>query len=109
MAETAEPIEAGIRGINKYGNLVLTISATGLLERGYEYGDIAAVTIDGQTYDVPVVSNYTDVDNGQMLIRVTPSDNPDENIVLLAINMSDLATSLGIATKSAIEEGPGFR
>lgn len=56
LAETAEPIEAGIRGINKYGNLVLTISATGLLARGYEYGDIAAVTIDGQTYDVPVVS-----------------------------------------------------
>ena len=109
LAEAAEPIEAGIREINKYGSLVLTISATGLLERGYEYGDIAAVTIDGQTWDMPVVSNYTDVDNGEMLIRVTPSDNPDENVVLLAINMADFATALGIATKSAIEEDPGFR
>ena len=109
LAEAAEPIEAGIREINKYGSLVLTISATGLLERGYEYGDIAAVTIDGQTYAMPVVSNYSDVDNGTMLCRVIASDDPDQNVVILAINMDDLATTLGIATKVEIEEDPGFR
>ena len=49
LAETAESIEAGIREIQKYGNLVLTISGNSLLEMGYEYGDIATVTIDGQT------------------------------------------------------------
>ena len=109
LAETAEPIEAGIREIQKYGNLVLTISGTSLLEMGYEYGDIASVTIAGQTFDMPVGSNYTDVDNGEMLIRVTASDNPDEDAVILAINMGDLATTLGIATKTTLEEEPGFR
>ena len=109
LAEAAEPIEAGIRGILQFGNLVLTISGTSLLERGYEYGDIAAVTIDGQTYAMPVVSNYSDVDNGTMLCRVIASDDPDQNVVILAINMDDLATTLGIATKVEIEEDPGFR
>ena len=109
LAETAESIETGIREIQKYGNLVLTISGNSLLEMGYEYGDIAAVTVDGQTYDMPVVSSYSDVDNGSMLCRVIASDNPDEDAVILAINMGDLASTLGIATKTTIEEEPGFR
>ena len=109
LAENAEPIEADIREIQKYGNLVLTISGTSLLEMGYEYGDIASVTIAGQTCDMPVVSNYSDVDNGNMLCRVIASDNPDEDAVILAINMGDLASTLGIATKTTLEEDPGFR
>ena len=108
-AETAEPIEAGIREIQKYGNLVLTISGSRLLEMGYDYGDIASVTIAGQTFDMPVGSNFSDVDNGRMIIRVIASDNPDEDAVILAINMGDLATTLGIATKTILEEEPGFR
>ena len=109
VAETAEPIEAGIREIQKYGNLVLTISGSRLLEMGYDYGDIASVTIAGQTFDMPVGSNFSDVDNGRMIIRVIASDNPDEDAVILAINMGDLATTLGIATKTILEEEPGFR
>ena len=109
LAEAAESVEAGIREILKHGNLVLTISGNSLLDLGYAYGDIAAVTVAGQTYDMPVVSNYSDVDNGDMLCRVIASDDPDENAVILAINMGDLASTLGIATKSAIEEDPGFR
>ena len=109
LAEGAESIEAGIREIQKYGNLVLTVSGNSLLDMGYEYGDIAAVTVDGQTYDMPVVSSYSDVDNGNMLCRVIASDDPDESAVILAINMGDLATTLGIATKATVEEEPGFR
>ena len=109
LGETSESIEAGIREIQKYGNLVLTISGDTLMEMGYEFGDIAAVTIDGQTYDMPVVSSYSDVDNGNMLCLVLRSENPDENAVILAINMGDLASKLGIATKTVIEENPGFR
>lgn len=108
-AEIVEPIEAGIRTIQKYGTLLLTISGNSLLEMGYEYGDIVAVTIDGQTYDMPVVSSYNDVDSGSMLCRVVASDDPTESAVLLSINMGDLATELGIATKTTIEEAPGFR
>ena len=109
LAEAAESVEAGIREILKHGNLVLTISGNSLLDLGYAYGDIATVTVAGQTYDMPVVSNYSDVDNGDMLCRVIASDDPDENAVILAINMGDLASTLDIATMSAIEEDPGFR
>lgn len=109
LAETAESIEAGIREIQKHGSLVLTISGNSLLDMGYEYGDIAKVTIDGQAYDMPVVSSYSDVDNGDMLCRVIASDDPDKNAVILAINMGDLASTLGIAARATIEEAPGFR
>ena len=57
-AAAAEPIETGIRSIQKYGTLELTVSGNSLLEMGYEYGDIVTVTIDGKTYDMPVVSSY---------------------------------------------------
>ena len=39
-AAAAEPIETGIRSIQKYGTLELTVSGNSLLEMGYEYGDI---------------------------------------------------------------------
>lgn len=109
LSEAAEPVETGIREINKYGNVVLTISGTGLLERGYEYDDIVAVTIDGHTYDMPVVSEYNDVDSGHMLCRVIASEDLGEDRVVLAINMGDLATTLGIATRTTLEAEPGFR
>ena len=68
-AAAAEPIETGIRSIQKYGTLELTVSGNSLLEMGYEYGDIVTVTIDGKTYDMPVVSSYNDVDSGCMLCQ----------------------------------------
>lgn len=108
-AAAAEPIETGIRSIQKYGTLELTVSGNSLLEMGYEYGDIVTVTIDGKTYDMPVVSSYNDVDSGCMLCRVITSDNPAESIVQLAINMGSFATELGIASRTAIEVAPGFR
>ena len=111
LAEGAAPeaIEAGLQGIQKYGNLVLDISGNALLELGYAYGDVVTVTIGDQALDMPVGSNYSDVDNGSMICRVVAAENAADSSVILAINMGDLATTLGIAAKTSIEEDPGFR
>ena len=107
-AEEVPSIEAGILTIEKYGNLTLDIHGNVMNELGYEYGDIVTVDVAGQSIDMPVGSNYSDVDNGNYICRMVTADNVDESYVILAINMGDMASTLGIASKEEIEEDPGF-
>lgn len=102
----AQEATAQITEIQKYGNLVLSLKGTELLEQGFAYGDVVTVTINGQANDMPIGSNYSDVENGSMICRVVVKG--DEDYIVLAINMGDLATTLGIATKEKIEADPGF-
>lgn len=110
-ADTAgcPPIETGVREIQKYGNLILDLSGNALLGQGYEYGDIITVKLGDSDLDVPVCNDYGDVDVGAPVCRVNQADNADESYVILAINNGDLATKLGIATRTTIEEDPGYR
>lgn len=94
-----------IAEIQKYGNLILTVPAADFLREGYTYGDIVAVSIGENVYDMPVGTSYSDVDEGSMVCRVLP----EEDLVILAVNMGDLATHSGIAVKTKIEEDPGYR
>ncbi len=105
----AEGMEATVTEIQKYGNLMLSVKASELLEAGYTYGDVVTIDLDGQILDmVPVGSNFTDVEQGSLLVRLVYKEDPAEDYVLLAINMGDLATTAGIATKEKIEETPGY-
>ena len=110
-AETAEcpRVETGVRDIQKYGNLVLDISGRALMALGYEYGDVLAVTIGGESFEAPICEDFQDVDVGMPLCCIIQAENPDANLVLLAINNGDLATWLGVASRVTIEEDPGFR
>ena len=109
LAETAG-ITAHVAEIQKYGNLVLDIPGSSLLEAGFTYGDVVTVTVNGLSYDMPVGSNYSDVDQGSMICRVVvkPDAEAPEDYIVVAINMGDFATTAGIAVKSAIEEAPGY-
>ena len=110
IAETTVPeIETDIVSIQKYGNLELGISAPTLLEMGYEYGDLLTVAVNGQEMVMPLGSSYSDVDNQQLICRAVNDGSKDDGKVILAINMGDLATTLGIAEKITIDEDPGFR
>lgn len=104
----AEETEADVTEIQKYGNLVLSLKGSELLGAGYAYGDIATVTINGTGYDMPVGSNYSDVDQGSMICRVVIKPDTNEDMIILAINMGDLATTSGIATKEKTEADPGY-
>ena len=102
-AKTVETT-AHVAGIAKYGNLILDITGAELFNQGYEYGDVLEVRVAGRTVEVPLCSNYSDVDNGVAVLRAASADSP----LVLAINMSDFATTYGIAAKSTIEEEPGY-
>lgn len=103
-ALAAEPITAEVVEIAKYGNLKLSVTGGELLERGYAYGDVLRVTILNQTWEAPLCSSYSDVDAGFAVLRAEAEDEP----LVAAINMGDLATTAGIAVRESIEEDPGY-
>ena len=100
--------EITVTEIQKYGNLVLSISGTDFLAQGYAYGDVVTAKINGSDYEMPVGSNYSDVDQGSMICRVVIKPDTNEDYMILAINMGDLATTAGLATKEKIEADPGY-
>lgn len=98
-AETSYPtMESGVQEIQKHGNIVLDMEPEKLQEVGYDYGDMLAVTIDGKTYQMPLCTNYSDVDIGSYVV----CDNGD--LLMIAINMGDFATDCGIAEKITAED-----
>ena len=108
VSVTAEGTSATVTEIQKYGNLVLSMKGTELLSQGYAYGDIVTVTLNGQELEMPVGSNYSDVDQGSMICRVVIKPDTNEDTIILAINMGDLATTTAIAEKEKIEADPGY-
>lgn len=102
-AETkAKSLKASAKAeeIQKYGNVVLSLTCGEIKAAGYEYGDVVKVKFLGKTIKVPFVSNYSDVDSGKPAILARASDTN----VLLAINMGDFATTYGIAVKTVNED-----
>ena len=100
--------EITVTEIQKYGNLVLSLSGSEFLAMGYAYGDVVTATINGEDYEMPVGGNYSDVDQGTMICRVLVKEETGEDYLILAINMGDLATTAGIAVKEKIEADPGY-
>ena len=112
-AETAaqtETVTAAVTEIQKYGNMVLDVTGSDILNAGFTYGDVVTVTILGKAYDMPIGSNYADVDQGSMICRVVVRKDAEtpEDSALLAINMGDLATAVGVATKETVDQAPGY-
>lgn len=101
LAETT----ANVDDIAKYGNLILDKTGAELFADGLEYGDLLSVTILDQEWEIPLGSNYSDVDTGLPIVRAESEEAP----VVIAINMGDLATTAGVAAKTKIEEEPGYR
>ena len=108
VSACAGGVDADVTEIQKYGNMVLSLKGSELLEAGFAYGDIVTVTINGNRYDMPIGSNFADVDQGSMICRVVIKPDLNEDMILLAINMGDLATASGIATKEKTEGDPGY-
>ena len=98
-------INTTIYEIAKHGNLILYMYGSDLFDKGFEHGDVVEIAIGEKKWDVPLCTSYSDVDNGVAVLRATSATDG----VVLAINMGDFATTAGIATKTAIDEDPGYR
>ena len=108
MPVMAEEAPIAVTDIQKYGNMVLSISGSDLLAQGFAYGDGVTVTVNGQSYEMALGSNFSDVEQGSMILRVVIKPENNEDYALIAINMGDLATFAGVATKEKTEADPGY-
>ena len=100
-AEAAESavLSGGVTEIQKYGNIILDIPSEDLLEAGYEYGDLVTVTVSGTDHEMPLCTNYSDVDVGSLVLRDA------DGALIVAINMGDFATTNSLAAKETAEDG----
>ena len=98
-----------IEKIDKYGNIILSISGRDFLKSGFEFGDVINASIEGVNYDMPICPNYTDVAQGDLVCRVWIEDDVNEDSVLLCINMGDFATDKNIAKKEIVDSASNYK
>ena len=99
----------GIRDIEKYGNIVLSISATDFFNAGFNLEDIVTVSFFDKKIDAPVCANYFDVDNGEYILRIEQNTETNVDDIKIAISMGDFATTNGIAVKESTDDAKGYR
>ncbi|GMO60296.1 MAG: hypothetical protein Ta2A_06410 [Treponemataceae bacterium] len=75
---------------DKNGNVITDITAGILESAGFEFGDLLTVTVDNMNGAAPYVSDYSDVERGEVLVRLT-----DSEYLEVAINMSSFADRFG--------------
>ncbi len=101
-----ESITSSVAEVQKYGNLTMDIKPSELYDAGFELGDMLLVTVDGTSLEIPFCTSYSDVDTGSLLVR----DDKEDDIVVVAINMGDFATTYNVVagdeiTFSLLEKG----
>ena len=109
-AETDAPpvVEAGITAISKYGNIKLTIAPESMTGLGYEPADIVLVRIGDAEMTMPIGTSYSDVDSGDPVCCFKTDSETGKEEVVLALNVGDLATTMGVAERRDIEADPGY-
>ena len=93
VVEEVKALESSVSDIQKYGNLVLSITKSDMDSIGAEYGDVFTISFGDQVLQAPYCTSYSDVDLGNLVLR------NDGDVMILAINMGDFASTYGIATK----------
>ncbi len=86
--------------INKYGDVVTTITAETLAEAGFEVGEILKLTVGDKSLEAPWVTHYDDVPQGQPLVLV------EDGALRLCLSRGDFATAYGVGSRgdSAVYE-----
>lgn len=86
-AKTYDSFTSQVSQIQKYGNLTLTLESAKLKDAGYEHGDLVAVKLGDTELSVPLCTDYSDVNVGELVLR------DKDGALVLAINMGDFATT----------------
>lgn len=86
--------------INKYGDVVTTVTAENLAEAGFEVGEVLKVTVGEHSLKAPWVTHYDDVAQGQPLVLV------EDGALRLCLSRGDFATVYGVGSRgdSAVYE-----
>lgn len=87
-----------VASVSKYGNIELAVTSDELLSVGFATGDMVTVTINEVEYEMPFCTNYSDVDNGALVLRAAKGTN-----AIIAINMGNFAGTYGVEAGTAID------
>ena len=86
-----------VTSVSKYGNIELAVSSDELNNVGFNTGDMVTVTINESEYEMPFCTNYSDVDNGALVLRAEKGTN-----AIIAINMGNFAGTYGVEAGAAV-------
>ena len=111
VVETTTPKLDGLQivDIEKYGNIVLPISATDFLNSGFNYEDIVTVSFLDRKIDMPVCDTYFDVDSGDYVLMAEINKETNVDKIVVAISMGDFATTNKLAVQETLEDGIGYK
>ena len=95
-AEAVPSVEASVAQIKDSGNIILAIGPDAMRGLGYEPADVIPVKIGTVELEMPIGTNYSDVDTGEpVCLFKTSSSGVDQ--VVLAVNIGNMALLMGIA------------
>lgn len=87
-----------VASVSKYGNIELAVTSDELSSAGFATGDMVTVTINEVEHEMPFCTNYSDVDNGALVLRAEKGTN-----AIIAINMGNFAGTYGVEAGAAVE------
>lgn len=87
--------------VSKYGNITIDLYTQNLLNSGFEYGDMLKIKIGSLELEAPFVTDYSDVDNGSLVVRA-PNGIGTSNIIV-AINMGNFAETHEVSEGDVVE------
>ena len=94
--EAVPSVEASVAQIKDSGNIILAIGPDAMRGLGYEPADVILVKIGTAELEMPIGTNYSDVDTGEpVCLFKTSSSGVDQ--VVLAVNIGNMASLMGIA------------
>lgn len=87
-----------VASVSKYGNIELAATSNELTNAGFATGDMVTVTINEAEYEMPFCTNYSDVDNGALVLRAEKGTN-----AIIAINMGNFAGTYGVEAGAVVD------
>lgn len=93
-----EKVGATVIEIDKYGHAVLDITTAGLIEKGYDLGDVVCVSFDSYELEMPFFDGYYTAPDTLMMIGKAPERN-----ISLCINYGDFSEEMGIEVGERVE------
>lgn len=87
-----------VTAVSKYGNIELAVTSDELTGAGFATGDMVIAVINAAEYEMPFCTNYSDVDNGALVLRAEKGTN-----AIIAINMGNFAGTYGVEAGAAVE------
>lgn len=106
FAQGKKSVDTTVTTIDRHGNLNLEITNSKFAAKGFAASDMVNVKVGNFKFTAPIVKDYSDVDNGEYLVRI----NGEE--VSIAINMGNLqeasGAEMGTPVNISLKEKQGY-